>query len=179
MNNLLRLPIGRDRPRKSQLTKPSAVHVVPLFESRAYALAQLRNAMNAEPLPSHPLLRFPIRKFRQRLCRIMREFSGLSREELCALLNDHPEVCALQELPGAYLFLPVTTEFLESLEENINAIIEYNPYGGGFLGIGAYGAPTDTFARAIAEICGHRRDYYRFDDWSLECSRRELERNYL
>lgn len=179
MNNLICFPAKGDRPCRTRLTRKPTIGVESLFDSRSFAMAQLRYAMRAEPLPHHALLPFPIRQFRQRFCKIAREFSGLSRGELSALLNEHPEIRALQKLPGAYRFLPVTEELLISLEENINAIIEYNPYGGGLLGIGAYGAPTNTFVKVIAEICGCPRSYQRFEDWSLECSRRELARGSL
>lgn len=109
-----------------------------------------------------------VRPFTQRFCKITREFSGISQEELCKRLNQHPHILKLKNLPGAYRFYPITPEFLTTLENSIMKIIEYNPYGGGFLGIGAYGVPTLEVASVIAEVCGAARDYKKFEEWCHE-----------
>ena len=108
------------------------------------------------------------RPYTQRFCKITRQFASVSQEELCQRLNQHPRILKLKKLPGAYRFYPITPEFLTDLENSIMKIIEYNPYGGGFLGIGAYGVPTQEIAGVIAEVCGVPRDYKKFEGWCYD-----------
>jgi hypothetical protein len=84
----------------------------------------------------------------------------------------------LKKLPGAYRFYPLTPEFISNLESSIVKIIEYNPYGGGFLGIGAFGAPTQEIASVIAEICEASRDYRRFEDWCDQYMRESIAKSW-
>lgn len=137
---------------------------ISLLESRAYAMAGLRKEMRLaiSTDQTHPLLRSH-RPFTQKFCKIIRSTAGISLVQLSERLNAHPGIQKLSELPGAYRFFPLTAEFLKNLESNISEIMEYQPYGGGFLGIGAYGAPTAYIAKAIAEVCDANRDFRRFE----------------
>ncbi len=139
--------------------------IIYLFESKVYLLSKLHEDMVSEARRERNFLMRSVRPFTQRFCKIIREWHGLSRETLCECLNSHPAVLNLRELPGAYRFFPITPEFIADLEANINRINEYNPYGGGLLGVGAYGVPTLDLAQAIAEICESSRDFRRFEKW--------------
>lgn len=142
--------------------------VEPLFGTLSSGLRQIHADMLAEEcFPENRWLR-STRVYRQRFCKLTREFSDLSPEELCARLNEHPDILKLKRLPSFERFYPITPEFISDLENCISKIIEYNPYGGGFLGIGAYGIPTPEIAKAIADICGTKRQYEKFERWCFE-----------
>lgn len=166
-NNVIELaafkPIHpRSHPR---LSSSSRVPIESLFGSRVYALSKLHADMLKDKAAIEQSWLRSVRPFTQRFCKITREFSGISQEDLCERLNQHPRILSLKKLPGGYRFYPITPEFLTSLENSIMKIIEYNPYGGGFLGIGAYGVPTQEVASVIAEVCGPPRDYRKFEEW--------------
>lgn len=169
-NNVIELAAFKLRaPRSStRLSSCSPVVVESLFGSRVYAFSKLRADMVKDKTTMEQSWLRSVRPFTQRFCKITREFAGISHEELCERLNQHPRILKLKRLPGAYRFYPITPELLADLENSITKIIEYNPYGGGFLGIGAYGVPTQEIASAIAEICEASRDYRKFEEWCYE-----------
>lgn len=170
MNNVIEFSGFKSRPPRANptLLKVSPVPVESLFGTLSAALRKLRYDLFSEPCaPEHRWFWSP-RRHRQQFCKLVREFKGVSLETLCARLNEHPEILKLERLPSFTRFYPITPEFILDLENNINKIIEYNPYGGGFLGIGAYGTPTPEIAKAFAEICGAKREYEKFEQWCYD-----------
>lgn len=156
-------------PRRTPtLNSVSRIPVEPLFSSLSFALRQLHTDMLAEECPPEQRWLKSPRPYRQRFCKIAREFGRLSPEELCAHLNEHPDILKLKKIPSFDRFYPFTPAFLSDLENSINKIWEYNPYGGGFLGLGSMGIPTPEIARAISDICGMSRQYERFEHWCFE-----------
>lgn len=136
-----------------------------LTESFPFKMRELHNdILKAKDRQEHPLIR-SVRPFRQRFCALARRRSSLSVEQLCDLLNADIRIQKLRKLPGGQRVLPLQPEFIRNLETNILAIIEYNPYGGGFLGLGAYGVPTSEIAEVIAEVCLVKKQYRRFEHW--------------
>lgn len=139
-----------------------------LTESFPFKMRELHNdILKAMERQEHPLIR-SVRPFRQRFCALARRRSGLSVEQLCDLLNADIRIQKLRKLPGGQRVLPLQPEFIRNLEANILAIIEYNPYGGGILGLGAYGVPTSEIAEVIAEVCSVKKQYRRFERWCEE-----------
>ena len=161
------------RPQQSaactQELSAGPARVIYLLESRAYALRRLRFDMENEGIPRQHRQRGLLKPFTQRFCRIARRFSGLSEEELCERLNEQPRILKLRELPGLRVRYPFRREFIFDMENNLARVAEYNPYTfGGFSGWGSFGVPTQEVARAIAEVCGSRREFRQFEDWCRE-----------
>lgn len=129
--------------------------------------SSLKQEMRKGDPDTHPLLR-SVRPYRQKFCKLARQSSGISQEELCAKLNEHIGILKLKDLPSFDRFYPITPDLIDKLENNITHIIEYNPYNQGFLGIGVMGTPTKDIARVIAEICDVSPAYRKFEDWSFE-----------
>lgn len=170
MNNVIEFSGFKSKAPRSNptLTSVSRIPVEPLFGTFSAGLRKIYSDIDAEErLPEHRWLWSP-RSYRQRFVKLAREFGSLSPEELCARLNEHPAILKLEPLPSFKRFYPITPEFLSDLENNITKIIEYNPYGGGFLGIGAYGVPTPEIAKAAADICGTKRHYEKFEQRCFE-----------
>lgn len=157
------------------LQKAQSCKVIHFQKSRAFAMARLhREILNTNPERIH-FRGGQIRKFIQTFCQEIRLSSGYSRADLSAKLNDHPNIQAMNSLPGAKHYFPITKEFLSDLESNIFKIIEYNPYCMGFLGLGTIGLPTMRIAEAIAQICDANRDFRRFEKWCYDYERAECE----
>lgn len=157
-----------------------AAPVVPIFESRTWQLRQLhQKILSSEALQLHSLLRGSyVRPFRQEFCRIARKHSGYSIEELCYRLNSDRHLrWRLQELLRHYWqnFYPFTPEFVSNLESNIKAIPEYT-LGGGFAFCPPPGVPTCEIAGVLADICGMRKEYEKFQGWCWEFQFNERER---
>lgn len=150
--------------------------VIHFQQSRAFAMARLhREILNTTP-ERFFLRGGQIRKFTQTFCREIRLGSGYSRADLSAKLNGHPNIQAMNSLPGAKHYFPITEEFLRDLELNIFKIVEYNPYCMGFLALGTIGLPTMRIAEAIAQICNANRDFRRFEKWCYDYERAEYEK---
>lgn len=106
-----------------------------------------------------------MRPFRQRFCFLARKFSGLSLEELCARLNEHPDILKLRSYPSFNSFYPIDPKFLSDLETDISKIFEY--CSSGFL-LGGIGVPTEEITRAIADVCQATQEHRQFVDWCTE-----------
>ena len=143
MENVIEFVVARgaEGGGKSRLFRPAQKLVEGLFESRSYALSRLHAEMKSDLSRNAAVWYRSVRPFRQRFCKFVREQSGISAEELCTRLNEHPDILKLRSLPGSYRFYPITRELLISLESAIEKILEYNPYGGGFLALGVMGVP--------------------------------------
>lgn len=128
-------------------------------------MAALRREIQASEQVAWHLRQGQVRRFTQKFCYAVRTSSAFSLEDLCDLLNEHPDIQLMKLLLGANFFLPLTPQFLNDLESDIIRIIEFNPFCGGFLGIGHLGIPTIDVAQAIARVCTAERDFKRFYKW--------------
>jgi len=154
---------------------PGDCQVISFRDSRSYALNRLHSQMIRDAQTSTSYFSKSLRPFTQEFCRLARAHAGLTEDALCAQINDHPGLHWIKKLPGAYRFYPFTPTFISDLENRIHHIGEYNPYGGGFLGIGCFGVPTFEVAQLIAEICDCSHEFRRFEDWCLEYERSEIQ----
>lgn len=109
-----------------------------------------------------------VRPFRQKFCKLARESKGLTKEELCAELNSHPDILKLEKLPGYKYFYPITPDLLEKLENEITKIVEYQPYSMGWLAPGLCGTPTKDIAGIIARVCGVTKFHREIEQLSLQ-----------
>lgn len=134
----------------------------------ANTFSALRVEMRRETKATVGFLRQNVRPYRQKFCRLARKASGLTQEQLCEELNRHPAILKLEKLPSFSRFYPLTPTFIETLENEISKIPEYQPYSQGFFGIGLMGTPTKDIAAVIAEVCGLSSIYRKFEQWSLE-----------
>lgn len=128
----------------------------------------LKAEMRREILPKVNCMTRNVRPFRQKFCRLARKTKGLSLENLCHELNQHPEILKLEKLPGFKYFYPITPELIEKLENKISQIPEYQPFCAGFFAIGIVGTPTKDIAAVIAKVCDVTEMHREFVHLSLE-----------
>lgn len=144
---------------KSPLTSTSPTPVEPLFGTLERSIRRIRAEMLSEECsPEHRWLR-SVRPYRQKFCKLTREFSGHSLEEMCEGLNQHPDILKLKPYPSFNSFYPITPDFISNLENDIGKIFEYCAQGFAFGGIGV---PTEEIAKAIADICESKKEYKKF-----------------
>lgn len=102
------------------------------------------------------------RKFRGQFAKIAREHRGLSRKQVCRLLNSHRDLIVLGRRHHSYWFqFPFTPSFIEKFEENTGDIFEEITQG--FL-FGA-GFPTQDFLRWLAQIYRVEDEFAEFQIW--------------
>lgn len=168
LSNILQLSNFRQIPahHASPMELDSFGTVEHLHGTLSRSLRQLRKDMlrDDDCTPEHRFLR-SVRPFRQRFCFLVRKFSGLSLEELCSRLNEHSDILKLHRYPSYRHFYPITEQFLNDLETDISKIFEYCSSGMAFGGIGT---PTDEVERAIADICGVKKEHKEYIQWCIE-----------
>lgn len=149
----------------TKIQRTKTAHIEQLFGSLSRTLRRLKRDMLSEKCPEDQRWLRSVRPFRQRFCFLVRKFSGLSLEELCSKLNEHPDILKLHRYPSYPHFYPFTVQFLTDLETDISNIFEYCPSG---LAFGGIGTPTDEVERAIADICGVTKEHSEYIQWCLE-----------
>lgn len=132
--------------------------VMGMFETLPLRLRVLRKKMNS----AMPDMNANHRKYRGEFVKIVREHRGLSREQLCRLLNSHRDLPMLaRRHPSYWLEFPFTPAFIEKFEDGTATIIEEITQG--FL-FGA-GFPTEDFARWLSELYVAEEQFVQFKEW--------------
>lgn len=145
--------IFRNRDYRSQQQTIQSLH-----GTLKRALVPMRNTMLNGPIGNN----FDIRSFRGLFVKTVRMYRGLSRKQLCRLLNSHPVWFELGDKhPSYWLEFPFTPEFIERFEERAESLRE--PIGFGFLF--AEGFPAENFAAVIADVCHAKEDFDEFKEW--------------
>lgn len=143
-----------------------------LFRTISRRLAPLRNTMESVS----PLKDADIRGFRGQFVKTVREHRGLSREQVCRLLNSHKEFFIRGHRYYAYwMNFPFTPDFIEKFEEQTTTLIDQGFGGGGFGGFGAAGFPTDEFAGWLSKIYCAEEEYTEFKSWYTRLELKKYE----
>jgi|GEM_PF-3130234 len=146
-----------------------------MFGALPRRLSPLRRKMeSARPEPKADL-----RGFRGEFVKIVREHRGLSREQVCRLLNSHREFSFLAHRYPSYWFkFPFKPEFLKKFEEDTATIIDAGFGGGGFGLMAAAGFPTENFAAWLSKIYLAEEEFAQFREWYEAVTLKQLEKNY-
>lgn len=151
----------QDRQSKARTT------VTGLFESLPRRLVALQREMERAPVSE----KFDARIFRGQYCKMVRTYRGLSREQVCRLLNSHKDILQTgKRHPSYWIQYPFTPEFLEKFEERIIEIYEEHPSFGGWLP--PMGFPTGAFAQWLSKIYRAEDEYAQFQVWYEEMTAR-------
>lgn len=115
------------------------------------------------------------RPFRGEFVKTVREFRGLSREQLCRLINAHPNLQHLADRhPSLWTQFPYNAEFLRRFEEETDTIFEEITQGFLF----GVGFPTGSFAELVAKVCSAESAHVEFRQWySLNEAQKVLDRS--
>lgn len=109
-----------------------------------------------------PHKNFDSRTFRGQFAMLTRMHRGLSRKQLCLLLNSHADLYNFgRRHPSLWLHFPFSPSFIEQFEERTSTIPEEITQG--FL-FGA-GFPTEFFSNWIAQICCAENEFQEFKKW--------------
>ena len=129
-----------------------------LYESLPRHLSPLRRKMTSKTVEQS----FDPRKFRGQFVKAAREYRGLSRAQVCRLLNSHKDLTEFGRKHPSYWFeFPFTPAFIEKYEEQTETIFEEITQG--FL-FGA-GFPTQDFARWLSQIYCVEDEFSQFKEW--------------
>lgn len=145
---------------ETKYSSESNATVIQLFGDFSRLFPSIQKKLRKQDVPYYRRLLLTVRPHRQQFCFLARKCSGLSLEELCERLNQHPKILKLNSYPSFKSFYPITPESLSNLEKDISRVMEYCKSG--FL-FGA-GTPTEEIANAIAEICDVTEEYELFVD---------------
>lgn len=111
------------------------------------------------------------RAFRGAFVKSIRLYRGLSREQLCRIINCHPALTEAAKKHGSlWSWFPLKAEFLEQFEERTNQIFEEITMGS----LGGVGFPTETFTRLVAQVCRAQENYKEFRCWYSEVEIRKI-----
>lgn len=139
-----------------------------LFESLPRHLAPLRREMASIVVGQSS----DQRKFRGQFAKVAREYRGLSRAQVCRLLNSHRDLMELGRKHPSYWFeFPFTPAFIEKFEEQTETIFEEITQG--FL-FGA-GFPTQDFVRWLSKIYCAEDEFSKFKDWYGDLASKRTE----
>lgn len=129
-----------------------------LFETLPRRLTILRKQMEAASSDTGSVQR----RFRGQFAKIVREHRGLSREQVCRLLNSHKYLSDMgNRHPSYWNEFPFTPEFIKKFEDDTASLFEEITQG--FL-FGA-GFPTEDFARWLSEIYCAENEFTQFKEW--------------
>lgn len=139
-----------------------------LFDTLARRLAPLRREMES----AAPDTNVNLRRFRGKFAKIVREHRGLSRPQVCRLLNSHRDLSVLaRSHPSYWCEFPFTPAFIEKFEEDTANIFEEITQG--FL-FGA-GFPTEAFAKWLSEIYCAEEEFAQFKEWYAKLTLKQIE----
>lgn len=139
-----------------------------LFDSLARRLAPLRREMESVA----PATNVELRKFRGKFAKIVREQRGLSRAQVCRLLNSHKDLSVLaRPHPSYWHEFPFTPTFIEKFEEETANI--FDEITQGFL-FGA-GFPTEAFVKWLSEIYCAEEEFAQFKEWYATLALKQIE----
>lgn len=114
------------------------------------------------------------RVFRSEFCQTVRTFRGLTRKNLCVLINAREEIATLDDkYPCLHGLYPFTPEFIEKFETRISGITEYVTTGS----LGGGGFPTQEFALLVAKACNAEAEFEEFEQWYSGYTLAQLERS--
>lgn len=140
----------------------AASNCEPLFGTLSRRLSLVRREMLSAPNRQLSFWLKSVRPFRGKFCQVTRQFRGYSRDELCLLLNSHPDIAKLDERYPCFLhYYPFTPKFLKNFEEDPSKFVEYITQGFLF----GVGFPSVELAKLIVEICGAQSEYRNFESW--------------
>lgn len=139
-----------------------------LFDTLSRRLIPLRREMESVA----PDTNMNLRRFRGKFAKIAREHRGLSRTQVCRLLNSHKDLSVLgRPHPSYWNEFPFTPAFIEKFEEETANIFEEITHG--FL-FGA-GFPTEDFARWLSEIYCAEEEFAQFKEWYAKLAMTKTE----
>lgn len=148
--------------------RQSKNHVALLHGTLTRSLVPLKNHMKTKQLQANKDYRI----FRGSFVKTVREFRGLSKLQLCKLINCHQSFGQKAvKYHSLWNFFPIDAVFLEKFEENTSSIME-DPTMGLFSGIGC---PTKAFTEIVAEVCLAQEDYEAFLKWYEDVQMRKLQ----